>query len=169
MPRRRTIDPDLWTARKMMQLSLGARMIHIGTISMADDDGRLGWSAIELRAKLLPGLDDISVRNVEGWMAENVAVGLLMTYRVDGEEYAWHPKWTETRHVSRPSASKRPPPPHGALTDGHAGLTELHGALTDGHAGLTEGRVPSVTVTVTETETETGFPLNPPRGAREGR
>jgi len=169
--RKRTIDPDLWTNRKAMRLTRDALLFYIGTLSMADDEGRLGWSAVELRVKIMPGRDDVSVQSVEGWMAECATEGLVQLYSVGDGEYAWHPDWKQTQYVSRPSASKIPPPPASAgAAANHGTLTESHAVLTEDHAGLSEARVPSVSVSVPETETETvsESPLTPQGGAGRG-
>jgi len=178
--RKRTIDPDLWTNRKAMRLTRDALLFYIGTLSMADDEGRLGWSAVELRVKIMPGRDDVSVQSVEGWMAECATEGLVQLYSVGDGEYAWHPDWKQTQYVSRPSASKIPSPPasagaaanHGTLTESHAALAESRAVLTEDHAGLSEAHVPSVSVTVsvpeTEMETVTESPLTPQGGAGRG-
>jgi len=169
--RKRTIDPDLWTNRKAMRLTRDALLFYIGTVSMADDEGRLGWSAVELRVKIMPGRDDVSVQNVEGWMAECAIAGLVELYSVGDGEYAWHPDWKQTQYVSRPSASKIPPPPAttGAASE-HVISRESHVGLIEGHAGISEARVPLVTVTdtVSETETVSGFPLTPQGGPGRG-
>lgn len=167
MARKRTIDPDLWTNRKAMRLTRDALLFYIGTLSMADDEGRLGWSAVELRVKIMPGRDDVSVQSVEGWMAECATEGLVQLYSVGDGEYAWHPDWKQTQYVSRPSASKIPPPPASAgAAANHGTLTESHAVLTEDHAGLSEARVPSVSVSVPEAETETvsESPLTPQGG-----
>lgn len=169
-----------------MRLTRDALLFYIGTFSMADDEGRLGWSAVELRVKIMPGRDDVSVQNVEGWMAECATERLVQTYRVGDDEYAWHPDWKQTQYVSRPSPSKIPPPPVAAsaladrgtlretsvpLTESHVAFTEPRAGLTDdsvqiaeAHLGISEAHVPSVTVTEMEMETVTESPLTPRGG-----
>jgi hypothetical protein len=123
MARKRMIDPDIWTDEKVQSLpSTLAVALYIGTISMADDAGRIEWSSLQLKTRLLPNREDVTLRHIETAMAALVTLPnelkhtaddepLLVAYTVRGRNYAYHPNWRKHQYVNRPSPSKLPAPP----------------------------------------------------------
>lgn len=112
MARKRSIDPDLWTDDRVQALpSPIAILLYIGTISQADDEGRLEWSARQLLGRVFPMREDIKQRDVEAAMAAIVETGLVRTYVVGVRTYAVHPAWRKHQYVNRPAPSKIPAPP----------------------------------------------------------
>jgi hypothetical protein len=109
MARKRTIDPDLWTDAKVTQLSVPARLLYIGLISIADDEGRFEWNAVQIRNRVLP--DGASAADIGAWLAEIEAQELVGVYAVDGKSYGYHPAWHRHQSTSKPNESKFPDPP----------------------------------------------------------
>jgi hypothetical protein len=110
MARIRTIKPDLWQDETLAQVSVGARLLFIGLISMADDEGRLRGNPKLIRAEVFPY--DVSKEvNVESWLDELVGSRKVVRYVVDEETFLWLPKFTEHQFIRKPSASKCPTPP----------------------------------------------------------
>ena len=111
MARRRSIDPDIWTDDKFVALSSpAAQLFYIGTISLADDFGRLEWSARQLFARLFAAREDVTRDDVARWMEDVESVKLVTTYTAGGRQLAFHAKWNTHQYVSRPSKSKIPAP-----------------------------------------------------------
>ena len=52
MARIRTIKPEFWEDEDVGRLSPMARLLFIGSWSLADDEGLLTWSASFLKAKI---------------------------------------------------------------------------------------------------------------------
>lgn len=63
MPRKRTIDPTIWSDEKFCQLSLKARLLFIGLFSNADDEGFIHGNSIYLRSTIFP---------YENWTEEEI-------------------------------------------------------------------------------------------------
>lgn len=126
MARKRSLDPDIWADDAVQALpSAGAVMLYIGTISQADDDGRLQWSAQQLWAKIFPGRSDVKLSEVERWM-DAIGKKLVRVYKYAGKLYAVHPNWRKHQYVNRPSPSKLPePPPEPSLFD------SVNGSVSD--------------------------------------
>lgn len=109
MSRIRSIKPDFWSSEQVMTLSRDARLLFIGIWNFADDEGRFRWKARTLKAQVFPG-DDVTVAEIETWLAEMVAAELLETYESGTERYGVVTGWHHQR-VSHPTPSKYPAPP----------------------------------------------------------
>jgi hypothetical protein len=75
-PRIRTIKPELWQDEKVGGLSRDARLLFIGLVTMADDEGRLRALPAVILGHCLP-YDADALRKVEAWLAEVAASGLV--------------------------------------------------------------------------------------------
>lgn len=115
---RRMIHTEIWQSKQVASLSLQARLLHIGLITLADDDGRLKGDAALLRAQIFPRDADIEVKDVETWLQEIVDNKLVVRYEVDDEAYLAHPNWTkyQTLRSDRKRDSNIPQPPDGLMT-----------------------------------------------------
>ena len=119
MPRIRTVKPEYWEDEVIGCLPRDARLLFIATWNLADDEGRLRWSAPYLKASAFMFDDDLSVDDVEALMACLTDAGLVRTYRAGKANQLLAVVVNFLRHqkVNRPLPSKLPPPPDG--------LTEL--------------------------------------------
>jgi len=86
MPSRRMIHPAFWQSYTMAQLTPGQRLLFIGLISNADDQGRLKGHPALIRSIVFP-FDDISVEAIDADLAAIAATGSLILYQVDGQVY----------------------------------------------------------------------------------
>lgn len=120
MARKRMIDPDLWADERVLTLPWPAVGFYIGLISNADDEGRMVWSASQLRAKIAPR-DDVTVAKVDEFMEAVDLAGLVHTYVVDSKTYAFLPSWARHQKIKHPTASRIPTPllpePSGSPSD----------------------------------------------------
>lgn len=111
MARRRWIDPGFWTDPHVGKLSPQERLLFLGCVSAADDEGRLLASPAYLRAQVFP-YDDISFAEVEEMRNRMVSVCRnVVLYEVDGVEYLAFMQWRKYQNPSHPSPSKLPAPP----------------------------------------------------------
>ena len=85
MARMRYIKPEFWTDRAMVGLSLGARLLYIGTWNFAlCDKGHLEDDAFRLKMQIFPA-DNI---DVEAALAELMAAGRIVRLEsTDGSTY----------------------------------------------------------------------------------
>lgn len=115
MARKRSVDPDMWSDDKVTALNdVRSITLYVGTISQADDFGRLEWSARQLFARLFPTREDVEISDVEAWMDDLARTGLVKLYEIAGRMYAYHPNWSKHQYVSRPSKSRTPSPTESA-------------------------------------------------------
>ena len=111
MARKRMIDPDSWTDEKLAELSVGAHLLWVGAVSLADDEGRIKWSARQLKIWLFPVKDEATTGAVQRWMDELVSAGAIVAYESEGKTFAYHPDWREQQYVNKPAPSAYPAPP----------------------------------------------------------
>jgi len=109
MSRKRMLSPDIWTDEGFLELDPLARLLFIGLISHADDEGRGHAMAKALKAKVFPGddLDEGSVAALCGKLSENMRVQF---YEVAGTRYYQLEKWQNHQSINRPSPSTIPGP-----------------------------------------------------------
>lgn len=118
MNQRRMITNGIFADEELSQLSLGARLLFIGMITNADDEGRLSINPKLLKAKVFPLDDDITSLEVHEFLEEIVQrLKSVVFYAVDGKTYAQFTKWSEYQTIrsDRKRDSKLPPP----TTDNH--------------------------------------------------
>lgn len=117
MARIRTVKPDFWGSAKVARWSLPARLVAIGLLTEADDEGRLLASPKRIAGALFPNDDDVTEADVAGWLDELEAGGFVVRYEVDGVKYAAVCGFQAHQRVSHPTPSKLPPPPSGGCPE----------------------------------------------------
>lgn len=118
MARIRTIKPDFWTDEKLVECSLSARLLFIGLLNFADDNGNLTRSPKKIKMQIFPA-DAI---DCEPLIIELITQGVLIEYSVSDEKYLHIKGFAKHQVINRPSKSPIPEPDfintHGVLTDG---------------------------------------------------
>lgn len=112
MARIRTIKPTFWSSRTAALVSRDARLLAVGLISMADDDGRFLASQSAITGYVYPNDDDVTPPKLKRWLGELERVGFVVTYAEDGIRYGA----VNFKHqrISHPTPSTYPaPPPEG--------------------------------------------------------
>ncbi len=106
MPRKRMLDPGIWTDDKIMQLSDSAFIVFIGCISNADDEGIFETNPSSLFFKLARKC--ITPDVITTSLDEIAVIKLIIRFGV----YAFFPNWYKHQTLNRPSTTKfkRPPP-----------------------------------------------------------
>ncbi len=94
MARKRMIDPHIWEDPAFNRLSRDARLLFIGMISNADDEGYVRGDTGSLK-RLVFGFEEITLQQIEGWLEELSHIKTLHFYVVDEEQYAHFLKWNE--------------------------------------------------------------------------
>lgn len=110
MARRRMIDPTIWEDENFGKLNFAARVLFIGIVSNADDEGRLRASAPFLRSAVFV-YDDIPTGTVEGLIKKlNDQMPSVHFYKVGGNEYCHLTKWEtyQNQRAERRTASSLP-------------------------------------------------------------
>ena len=111
MPRRRMIDPDFWNDSRVKRLSPTERLLFIGMVSQADDEGRLLADPAFLRSKIFP-YDDFTLEDITSMRDRIVETNPnVHLYQNSGEDYLCFRKWPRYQKPSHPQPSKLPKPP----------------------------------------------------------
>lgn len=82
MARIRSLKPELWLSPQVMNLTHSGRLMFVGLITQADDEGRGLADARRLKAAVFPG-DDCKLDDVESWLADVEKQQLCIIY--DGQ------------------------------------------------------------------------------------
>lgn len=136
MARKRMISPEIWENQGFGELSILAKILFIGMISQADDDGKGVLSAPLLKSKILP-YDNVRIADIEKALQEighsvstkpgarfvpgkadtkyarqHDADHNLSTvfYEIEGKEYYLFENWRKWQTINRPIPSKLPNP-----------------------------------------------------------
>lgn len=117
MPRIRSLKPSFWGDDDVARLSRDARLLLIGLISMADDDGRFLGSVSAITGYIYPH-DELPPAKVKSWLAEieQKAIKTVRFYEVDGFRYGCFPKYRSHQVINKPQPSPLPPPPSNGTT-----------------------------------------------------
>ncbi len=133
MARIRSLKPEIWMSPQVMNLSHGARLLFIGLITQADDEGRGSADVRKLKASIFGG-DDVTSVDVQGWLSECSVNGLAILYHAEnhGDLYAL-PSWGSHQSINRATKSRYPSPQNPApVTDDSV---STHGGLTGDRKG----------------------------------
>lgn len=109
---RRMVYAKLFGSQDLNTLSVQARYLYIGTITLADDEGRLNGDPRYLKGQVFCYDEDVSSENVADWLSSLSALGIVKVYQLDGSTYIQHPKWEEYQYIrkDRAAESKIPDP-----------------------------------------------------------
>lgn len=140
------ISPEIWDNQSFGELSLLAKILFIGMISQADDDGKGVLSAQLLKSRILP-FDELRIADVDKALNEighNVSVAKsadtdkalnerghkmsVVFYEVEGKRYYLFENWRKWQTINRPIPSKLPNPP---FADGEGGGVRSHEVFND--------------------------------------
>jgi hypothetical protein len=109
-PRIRTIKPDLWDDEILGHCSVHARLLFIGLISNADDDGRLRGAASRIGGRVFQ-YDEFTPKRVDGWLRELENGRLIVRYEVEKQRFIYLPSFSRHQVINKRRASTLPPPP----------------------------------------------------------
>lgn len=102
----RTIKPFIWEDEKIGSVTRDARLLFIGLITMADDDGRFRAIPALIIGHVYP-YDQDAGRKVCKWLDELEHVGLIGRY---GDTYGHIINWEKHQRVSHRTPSLLPKP-----------------------------------------------------------
>lgn len=95
------IYAKIWTSEQFGKLSDKAKLLFVGSITLADDDGRLRANPSYLRGQVFPYDEEIAVSEVLRLRNEIEKSGLIEVYSIDDCEYIQHPKWTDYQIIRK--------------------------------------------------------------------
>ena len=71
MARKRVISPSFWTDEKIIQIPIQARLLFIGLLNHADDDGIFQESYLSIKVTVFPADNEITVGLLEDYVRIN--------------------------------------------------------------------------------------------------
>ena len=109
MARIRTIKPQFYGSASMARVSIEARYLATGLISMADDEGRFLASLTAIGGHVFPH-DDLPASKLKRLLTELVNDGFVVLYQSGGLRYGWLPGFRTNQRISKPQPSAIPEP-----------------------------------------------------------
>jgi len=107
---RRMIDSSMWSNENFAALPSMARLLQIGMINHADDQGRVKANPMFLSKEVFP-YDRVTPTNVTKWLEQIAINGTIILYSVEGKQYAQLTKWWEYQSLQYAAPSDYPAPP----------------------------------------------------------
>ena len=110
MARRRMIDPNFWASEDVSCCSAFARLVFLGLVSNADDEGRGRAKPMYIRSILFPYDEGVQLVDIENALSEIASHLSVRFYSVDGSMYYALEHWHDWQSIDRPKPSKIPAP-----------------------------------------------------------
>lgn len=122
MARKRMLSPDIWESESFSSLSDFQKIVFIGLISLADDEGRGKANPSYIKSTLFPYDENRRVAEVKSALSQIARCTSTQFYNVNGSEYYFLSSWTKWQKIDKPSKSKLPPPPKSDADSGVGAL-----------------------------------------------
>lgn len=112
MSQRRMIYAKIFASHDLNTLSVNARYLYIGTLVLADDEGRLNADSRYLKGQIFSYDESVVFLDVSKWLMELEKIGILTLYQSGGSTFIQHPNWAKYQYIrnDRKSESKIPAP-----------------------------------------------------------
>jgi hypothetical protein len=110
----RTVKPSFWGDDKVARLSRDERLLFLGLVSMADDDGRFLASTAAVGGFVFPN-DELPPSRIGRWLKRLDGIRLVYLYEVDGIKYGVLPGFKRHQVINRVTKSVLPEPPSETL------------------------------------------------------
>ncbi|MDE7406451.1 MAG: hypothetical protein K2M89_06235 [Clostridiales bacterium] len=111
MARKRMISPEIWESSSFSKLTDFAKLIFIGLISNADDEGKGKANPGYIRSKLFPNDEERRVTDIKKALSEIALTMSITFYEVNGDSLYHLTNWARWQKIDRPTPSKFPNPP----------------------------------------------------------
>lgn len=107
-PRIRSLKPEIWEHEKFGKITPEQRLLFLGLITMADDEGRLRELPTAIIGHVFP-YDRVTPKKLGQWLHRLAQVGLLDRYSVvPGEKIIQLHGWHRHQKINRANRSELP-------------------------------------------------------------
>ena len=107
MARKRVVSPSFWTDEKIIQIPIQARLLFIGLLNHADDDGIFQESYLSIKVTVFPADEDITVGLLEDYVRTMVGLKLLEKGKdPKGVSLLRFTNWHDHQKINHPTPSK---------------------------------------------------------------
>lgn len=127
MARKRMIDPEFWKDEKLGECSRDERLLFMGLISNADDEGKGRASVKLLKSEIFPYDEDIKFKDMEKMMSNLMEKKFIIIYVIDSQHFYYLPKFSRHQVINKPTKSKLPELPENSED---LQLPEYYGSTT---------------------------------------
>lgn len=103
----RSLKPEFFRDEKVQRLPRDARLLMVGLITHADDEGRLDGEPVAVRSLVFPH-DDMPTRTINQLLAAIEDKGLIHRYSVDEFNWIEITGWSKHQRVDKPTPSRIP-------------------------------------------------------------
>lgn len=107
MARKRMIDPSFWTDEKLGECTIQERLLFMGLISNADDEG-YGRANPKLLKSLIFPYDDLRASDLEKWLSHLGGLHMVVLYEYNGQTYYNLPNFLRHQTINRPTETSFP-------------------------------------------------------------
>lgn len=108
MPRIRTTKPEHWNDKELVNISLPAHLLWIGTWNFSDDEGIFENDPSLLRSQVFPRRTDIRLEQVSQWLGQLVKARFLVPFAHNGQGYYICRTFKAHQRIDKPQPSKIP-------------------------------------------------------------
>lgn len=107
MARKRMIDPSFWTDEKLGECSKDERLLFMGLISNADDEG-YGRANPKLLKSLIFPYDDLRASDLEKWLSHLGGLNIVVLYKHKEQTYYYLPNFLKHQTINKPTGTSFP-------------------------------------------------------------
>ena len=107
MARKRMIDPNFWSDEKLGECSIEERLLFMGLISNADDEG-YGRANPKLLKSLIFPYDEFKALDIEKWISHLNEINIVTLFKYDNQTYYVLPNFLKHQTINKPTASSLP-------------------------------------------------------------
>lgn len=107
MARKRMISPNFWTDEKVGECSIQERMLFMGLISNADDEG-YGRANPKLLKSLIFPYDDLRASDLEKWLSHLGGLRMVVLYKYEEQTYYYLPNFLKHQTINKPTETDFP-------------------------------------------------------------
>lgn len=108
MPRIRTVKPDHWSDAELINISLGAHLLWIGSWNFSDDEGVFESDPLLIKSQVFPRRTDIRVEQVSQWLDQLVKARYIVPFEYEKKGYYITRTFKTHQKIDRPHPSKIP-------------------------------------------------------------
>lgn len=109
MARIRTIKPEFWEDELIGTLPTEARLLFLGLISHADDEGRFRAHPCVIRSQIF-AYDEIKPARVKAWLQQLAELGRIVLYENGSQAYGAVSNFRKHQRIDRPQRPRYPGP-----------------------------------------------------------
>lgn len=108
MARIRTIKPEFWTDEKVGELKRDERLLFLGLLNLADDEGVLKATPAFIKGQLFAYDEELTIGEVKAWLEVLCEKTMLVPFDYNGEKFFLVRTFKDHQKINRPTPSKIP-------------------------------------------------------------